>query len=122
VSIVCRLCLVLIGVRLLVPPCVCLCQMTAPAARLVAGLLGRELPPAEPEDHDHHHEGCPMSKLSVGMGVPPASAPLLLAPGIDTLSTDDLFPDTASVNRVALDLAVKPPGSSLCLTLCALLI
>jgi hypothetical protein len=122
VSIVCRLGLVLIGVRLLVPPCVCLCQLTAPAARFVAGLLGSDLPPPEPEDPDHHHDGCPASKLSVGLGVPPASGQPCLAPSAAVLDHHPTRPAEIDTHFAPLSLAAGPPQTPLCLTLCALLI
>jgi hypothetical protein len=122
VSIVCRLGLVLIGVRLLVPPCVCLCQLTAPAARFVAGLLGGDLPPPEPEDPDHHHDGCPASKLSVGLGVPPASCQPCIAPCVAVLDRHPTRPSEIDPLFATFSLAADPPRPPLCLTLCALLI
>jgi hypothetical protein len=117
-----HLCLVLIGLRLLVPPSVCLCQLTGQAVCLVSGLLRPDLPPPEPEEHDDHADGCPASRMSVGMGVPPVSVPPLVAR------------DTASPAGFEMSLAPVPadhntpryfsraPDTPLCLTLCALLL
>jgi len=67
-----RFLLILLMVRLLLPPGICLCQDNSPASRLVLSLLDpqRELPPFAPEEEDDHDPGCPASHLATGMGLP----------------------------------------------------
>lgn len=68
---------VLITIRLMVPPGVCICQASSPVLHVLARATGYPPPPTE-DHHDHdHHPGCPCSGLSEGMGLKPAS------PGID---------------------------------------
>src|SRR5947209_7014983 len=79
-----RVLLVLLTVRLLMPPGICACRWSAPAAGLLVHLLGADtsVPVPAPEEDDDHAPGCPASPLAQGMGVhPPAGASLLdLAP------------------------------------------
>jgi hypothetical protein len=77
VAIPTRVLLVLITLRLLLPPGICICNLSSPAAYLLSRALGGEPPAPEPDHHDDHHSGCPSSYLSLGMGVQPA------APGLD---------------------------------------
>jgi len=78
VSIPVRILVVLIGVRLLLPPGICICKLSSPVVRVVADALGGD-PTAPAPDDDDHDPGCPASVLSLGMGVKPAS-PTLDAP------------------------------------------
>jgi hypothetical protein len=82
--------MVLIALRLLLPPGICVCKWNSPAARLLVAVLQTERQvPAEPEsDDDDHAPGCPASPLAVGMGVRPPSEPLLPP----ALSLDSLPP------------------------------
>jgi hypothetical protein len=71
------LCL-LITLRLLMPPGICVCKLSSPASRLLLAVCGQEVPePNSPDEDrdDDHHPGCPASFLSVGMGVAPPSGP-----------------------------------------------
>ena len=70
--------MVLITVRMLMPPGICACKWSAPAARLLVTLSQGERPiPSEEERDDDHEPGCPASPLATGMGVKPPSEPLL---------------------------------------------
>ncbi len=83
--------MVLIVLRLLMPPGICACQWSSPAARMLLALTQSDRQvPSEPQrdDEDDHDAGCPASPLSVGMGVAPPSDPLL-PPG---LSLDSVPP------------------------------
>jgi hypothetical protein len=120
-SILYKLLYVLMAVRLLLPPGICICQSAAPAARLLAHLLqtGMDVPTpeAEEDERDDHAPGCPASKLSTGMGLLPATV----------LSTPDQ-PFTHGVPSADSDAAPSfpaarpvwplswPPGRSLYLT------
>lgn len=65
----------LIVLRLLLPPGICVCQWSSPAARLLVALTksDRKVPPQHESDDDDHAPGCPASPLAVGMGVRPPS-------------------------------------------------
>lgn len=80
----------LIALRLLMPPGICACQWSSPAARLLISLAqsDKQIPPEPQHDSDDDHDaGCPASPLAVGMGVAPPCQPLF-PPGLalDTLS------------------------------------
>ena len=64
---------VLLTIRLMVPPGVCMCKASSPILHAVAQITGLPAPPAEDEHDDNHHPGCPCSGLGVGMGLKPAS-------------------------------------------------
>jgi hypothetical protein len=127
VSILYRILIALMALRLLMPPGICACKLSSPAARLLADFFrtARPLPPVAPPDaeDDDHAPGCPASPLAVAMGLKPASHPILppdlalerppaLGEAELALCTDPPAPDAAS------GLAPEP----LYLTLCALLI
>jgi hypothetical protein len=83
--------MVLIALRLLMPPGICACKWSSPAARLLVALAQseRDIPSSNDSgDEDDDAPGCPASPLAVGMGVKPPSEPLL-PPG---LSLDPLPP------------------------------
>ncbi len=125
-SILYRILIALMALRLLMPPGICACKLSSPAARLLASLFQTALPqppaPTDAEDDDHA-PGCPASPLAVAMGLKPASHPILP-------------PDLALERPPVLEeaewtLCVGPPaptaagGSAqqpLYLTLCALVI
>lgn len=72
--------MVLIVLRLLMPPGICACKWTSPAARLLISLLpcDRQIPVEQPRENDDDHDpGCPASPLAAGMGVAPPCDPLL---------------------------------------------
>jgi hypothetical protein len=74
--------MVLIVVRLLMPPGICACKWSSPAARFLVALLQSERQvPVEEDRDDDHAPGCPASPLAVGMGVKPPIEPLL-PPGL----------------------------------------
>jgi hypothetical protein len=115
-------------VRLLLPPGICVCKLTSPAARHLAALLGGDAPAPTPveEDDDDHAPGCPASPLAAGMGVSPPSGP----------SSPDLDPGHLALGLVIPPaLLFAPPGpcdrplphpkpsiDPIYLTVCALLI
>src|SRR5262249_3294448 len=72
VSIPLRILFVLLPLRLLVPPGICLCKLSSPASRFLAGTLGAEPVPVPVEHDDHHEDGCPVSSLNEAMGLRPA--------------------------------------------------
>jgi hypothetical protein len=83
--------MLLMAIRLLMPPGICVCKLNSPAARTLAQLLGlkRDVPPAEndpnPDDHD---PGCPASSLSAALGLRPPSEPMPpLLPALEHLPT-----------------------------------
>ena len=73
----------LMALRLLMPPGICACKWSSPAARLLVVLLQneRQVPTEEERDDNDHAPGCPASPLAAGMGVKPPSEPLL-PPGL----------------------------------------
>lgn len=108
-----RLLVLLIVVRILVPPCMCLCKLEAPAARAIAWVFGTEVPDGPIDDHDHdHHPGCPASYLSLGLGLkpmpfiePPPSPLSLPAPSAFLPATTLVVP----VSITAMIFAADPP-------------
>jgi hypothetical protein len=69
---------VLITLRLLMPPGICVCKLSSPAARFLAAAWGAQLPPPPPpptHTDDDHAPGCPASSLAEGLGVAPPSGP-----------------------------------------------
>ena len=63
-----RILYVLIFLRLMAPPGVCLCKLSAPA---LAFLAGNSLPQEDQTQDDDHLPGCPCSPLCAGMGLQP---------------------------------------------------
>jgi hypothetical protein len=123
VSILTRVLFVLLTLRLLVPPGICLCKLSSPASRLLASALGNDLPPppaeSEPDDH-HHHDGCPASPLSQALGLRPAGPGPIELPLVALLPVlDDVASTGASVSPLELPLAAAP-RPPLCVSYCAL--
>ncbi len=90
----------LITARLLMPPGICVCKLSPPAARLLLAVCGKALPVQELPDDDDHHPGCPACFLAVGMGVAPPSGPGQIdLPLTGTLSTDSAisFPSVSDI-------------------------
>ncbi len=70
--------MILIAIRLLMPPGICACKWSSPAARFLVALLQNEQRvPVDDDRDDDHAPGCPASPLAVGMGVKPPVEPLL---------------------------------------------
>jgi hypothetical protein len=72
--------MVLMVLRLLMPPGICACKWSSPAARLLIALTQnqRSIPvESQPDNEDDHDAGCPASPLAAGMGVAPPCDPLL---------------------------------------------
>jgi len=71
--------MVLIVVRLMMPPGICACKWSSPAARLLIALMqsDRQIPVQQERDNndDDHDAGCPASPLSAGMGIAPPCEP-----------------------------------------------
>jgi hypothetical protein len=117
---------VLLTIRLLLPPGICVCQWHAPAARWLVKLLntGKLVPPSPPvENEDDHEPGCPASKLAAGMGLRPVAHP----PAPPAASSERVHVSAeavATTSRAGIELfpAYRPPGPALYLTACALLI
>jgi hypothetical protein len=115
---------VLLTVRLLMPPGVCICKLSSPATRMLAAALGSEAPASEPEDDNDHSPGCPASPLAAGLGVAPPSGPGKVALALNLVS---VLPDLPSLDAVqavcpADTLPPEPSGGAIYLTVCALLI
>jgi hypothetical protein len=119
-----RILFVLLTIRLLLPPGICVCQWHSPAARLVVGLFhtGREVPPSPPvEKEDDHEPGCPASKLAAGMGLRPASpAPLPPAASPEVVAVSGALVLLPAASRDADFQTRRPPPTDLYLTVCAL--
>jgi hypothetical protein len=80
VSILYKALVALMALRLLMPPGICACKLSSPAARLLADFFqtARPQPPTPPDaEDDDHAPGCPASPLAVAMGLKPASHPIL---------------------------------------------
>jgi len=118
--------MLLIAIRLLMPPGICVCKWSSPAARFLVALLqsDRQVPIEQERDDDDHDAGCPASPLATGMGVKPPSVPLL-PPGL-SLDPSPSLESTQSASSICAD-TVSPgrfdhPQDPLYLTLRALLI
>jgi hypothetical protein len=121
-----RILFVLLTIRLLLPPGICVCQWHSPAARFVVGLLntGKEVPPPPPaEKEDDHEPGCPASKLAAGMGLRPASQPPMPpSASLELVFLSAQFPSSSTVRSDGGLPIRRPSTSDLYLTVCALLI
>lgn len=102
-SIPTRILLVLIGLRLLLPPGICVCKLSSPVARLAVRILGGEMPPAAPEGDDHH-PGCPASMLALGLGVKP------VAPSVDPPDAPSIAPLLPSTPAPLVGFEAAPPA------------
>jgi hypothetical protein len=128
VSILARVLLVLLTIRLLMPPGICACQWSGPAAQLLLHALGADVPyvpPAQPEPDDDHAPGCPASPLAQGMGVhPPAGPSTLDLAATLTAPLVDPTPTLPAAGHAALPSLTRHawPAPPLFLSACALLI
>lgn len=118
--------MVLIALRLMMPPGICACKWSSPAGRLLAGVLHteRQVPTEQERDDDDHAPGCPASPLAAGMGVKPSTEPLL-----PPLPSFDALPSLSSIQPLPLADAdatpcppFDPPQAPLYLTVRALLL
>jgi hypothetical protein len=120
VSILYRVLFVLMTLRLLLPPGICVCKWNSPAARILVDLLqtGKDIPPPEPEDENNDAPGCPASPFAVGMGLRPASpAPLFLDPALETPLLLEAMPSGFRLASATGEPTSEPPEDSLYLTL-----
>jgi len=119
-----RFLVVLIGLRMLAPPGICLCHAGAPAVRFVVTILdsSKQIPPEDENGTDDHEPGCPTSPLASGLGLqpPPVQVPPLL--GCDLLGPVVFGSLPAAPLFAIAPLACPPPGPSLYLADCILLI
>lgn len=120
--------MILMVIRLLMPPGICACKWSSPAARMLIALLqsDRQIP-SEPQrdSEDDHDAGCPASPLSAGMGVAPPCAPFLppalaLDPLLPPQQEGALFCCTPTEEANPIHFAATSPP--LYLTVCALLL
>jgi hypothetical protein len=121
-----RILILLMILRLLMPPGICACKASSPAGRLLAIAL-RLTPTPQPEVvDDDHSPGCPASVFSTGLGVaPPAgpgSVPFAAFPFEDFFVPASSLPPFSSCPFRADFLPLATPGGGLYLSLCALLI
>lgn len=118
-----RLLCVLIFVRVMLPPGVCVCQLSGLSARLAAHLAGREQPPPPPEDDHGHDPGCPASPLSAALGLKPSHVPqhaiAFVAPSLDLAADAPAFTPPEELPSLP---AAWPPDPHLYLTHCSFLI
>lgn len=124
-----RILVVLVTLRLLMPPGICACKLGSPVSRFVATFIqtGKlALPPLEREDaeDDDHTPGCPASFLASGMGVAPPVEPVLLTPLLSLDEPPVLTPAEAPAHATPepTDALARAPDDPLYLTLCALVI
>jgi hypothetical protein len=111
VPILSRLLVLLIIARILVPPCVCLCKLEAPASRAVAWILGTDAPDLPLEAHDHdHHPGCPASYLSLGLGLKPLPFLEPEPPVLSLPSYTPSLPATTTLASTVVDRAESFPA------------
>lgn len=120
---------VLVTLRMLMPPGICACKLSSPTARFVETFLktGRlVLPPMEREDaqDDDHTPGCPASFLATGMGVHPPVEPVILTPLLALDRPPVFLPVEALLDATLqpVETLTHPPDDPLYLTLCALVI
>jgi hypothetical protein len=108
-----RLLILLIVVRILVPPCMCLCKLEAPASRAIAWVFGTEVPDAPMDYHDDdHHPGCPASYLSLGLGLQPMPFIEPLPSSLSLPAPTPFLPATTLVVPVsisAMTIGADPP-------------
>ena len=118
--------MVLIAVRLLMPPGICACKWSSPVARFLLTLTHseRQIPNSSESDDDDHDAGCPASPLAVGMGVWPPCEPLLPpALALDPTPTLESTPQILSIyTETIVSFRYAAPPSPLYLTLRALLV
>jgi hypothetical protein len=112
---------VLVAVRLLMPPGLCICKLSSPVLRAIAVARSQEPPPPPSEAEDDHHPGCPASFLSVGMGVapPPGPGPIVL-PLTGVASVADAPALSISSDPVPPSFGVPIPAPPLFVAHCAL--
>jgi hypothetical protein len=124
VSCLHRTLLILVLLRLLAPPGICLCKLTAPASDSLAGAIRGEPPPPLPnEPDDDHAPGCPASCLSQGMWVKPPVPALPPDLALAWLPTPDTLPSACPAPAEEVEgTALPPPDSPRFLTLCTLLL
>jgi hypothetical protein len=98
--------LVLIVLRLLMPPGICVCKHSSFASRALTEALGgeHETAPEGPDDHDHV-PGCPASDLAAGMGLFPAGPP---SPSLDARHVDLSLSPAMLVSAPLVAAAAEP--------------
>jgi hypothetical protein len=117
---------VLITLRLLMPPGICVCKLSSPASRLLLAACGQEIPDrnsGDEEADDDHHPGCPASFLSVGMGVapPPGPGPIEL-PMTGTVEDESSIAFTSASEFLPLSRGGLESSAPLYVVHCALLV
>jgi hypothetical protein len=125
VTLLYRLLCMLIFVRVMCPPGVCLCKLSVLPARLAAHVFatGKEVPLPPAERDDEHDDGCPCSPFSAGMGLRTSDVPqhaiAFVAPSLD-LALE--APTLATFEEMQLPPLAWPPEEHLYLTHCSILI
>jgi hypothetical protein len=121
VLILTRLLFVMLALRLLVPPGICLCKLSSPTSRLLIELLNSDPSiPVENESEDDHHDGCPCSAVNEGMGLRPAGPGPIDVPlvGVLPVLSEAAVPGVPALPvEISFSAAPRPP---LCVSCCAL--
>jgi hypothetical protein len=117
--------MILITLRLLMPPGICVCQAASPAGKMLANLLHNDAPQPDPFDDDHN-PGCPASIFSSGLGVFPTPVPALhLLPNLPprpVLPADLPAPRAWLLDPEGLAAPVPLPAGLQLRSLCALVL
>jgi hypothetical protein len=118
-----RMLCVLICVRVLCPPDVCLCASSAVPARALAFLFqtGKDVPPPPHEHDDDHDAGCPCSPLDTGLGLRPSHVQHAIAFVVPSLDATKTLLLSVSYQTQPVPLA-WPSDAYLYLTQCCILI
>lgn len=112
VTVLRRFLLLLLVLRLLLPPGICLCHDNSPASCLILSLLDpdRPLPSSSCEEEDDHDPGCPGSPLATGMGLKlPLVAVLPLLPNAILDLPEQVDPTPSFFHPTVHTWALSPP-------------
>jgi hypothetical protein len=112
---------VLMTLRLLAPPGICLCKSTGP----IMLWLGSEPVTEEPTRDEDHEPGCPASPLSAGMYVKPSDVPAYPPLTFDhppqpECPIGETLPLSPAPAAEVPEAYFRPPGPDLYLSLLAL--
>src|SRR4051794_28022744 len=88
VSTLSRILFVLMTLRLLLPPGICICKTSSAGSHFLQAVLHGDVPssPDAQEEDDDHNPGCPASVFATGLGVKPPAGPFFTPPQICNLA------------------------------------